>query len=94
MTSKNIVAMIAIVDVKHDGVIDRGEFHTLVNMATLRAIHKEQKNGTLGNYRVTFAPIPLNQMVSNSGNMKPSGIKHKEEKDEPVFYGAISDITH
>ena len=42
LTKGNVEAMIRVVDDNGDGVIDREEFHTLVNMATLRAEHKKE----------------------------------------------------
>ncbi|KAL7541295.1 hypothetical protein ACHAXR_012038 [Thalassiosira sp. AJA248-18] len=55
LTKKNVETMIAVIDENGDGVVDRHEFHTLVRMATLRAIQKQEsklrKKGTVAYLR-------------------------------------------
>eukprot|EP00585_Thalassiosira_rotula_P010679 CAMPEP_0196159808 /NCGR_PEP_ID=MMETSP0910-20130528/46508_1 /TAXON_ID=49265 /ORGANISM="Thalassiosira rotula, Strain GSO102" /LENGTH=842 /DNA_ID=CAMNT_0041424733 /DNA_START=55 /DNA_END=2583 /DNA_ORIENTATION=- len=92
LTKKNVVTMINVVDENGDGTIDREEFHVLVNMATMRAKHKQEskkKRSTNVNYAKSHVPKPISRVddASPSSNIKSSHEEGEEGEDDDHSVG-------
>eukprot|EP00581_Thalassiosira_minuscula_P017864 CAMPEP_0183726730 /NCGR_PEP_ID=MMETSP0737-20130205/24049_1 /TAXON_ID=385413 /ORGANISM="Thalassiosira miniscula, Strain CCMP1093" /LENGTH=557 /DNA_ID=CAMNT_0025958161 /DNA_START=272 /DNA_END=1945 /DNA_ORIENTATION=- len=86
LTKKNVKMMINVVDDNGDGVVDREEFHTLVQMATLRSRSKRKresmgKRGSVSMVKSKVLPKSNDRTddASSSSSFK-SASKSEEEK--------------
>eukprot|EP00571_Detonula_confervacea_P002401 CAMPEP_0172313388 /NCGR_PEP_ID=MMETSP1058-20130122/20144_1 /TAXON_ID=83371 /ORGANISM="Detonula confervacea, Strain CCMP 353" /LENGTH=554 /DNA_ID=CAMNT_0013027033 /DNA_START=179 /DNA_END=1843 /DNA_ORIENTATION=- len=84
LTRKNVASMIDVVDDNGDGVVDRQEFHTLVGMATLRAVHKQESRRlkTVVKIRNSLAGRDRTDDVSSTSSAKSFGSKCEEKKKQ------------
>ncbi|KAL7550917.1 hypothetical protein ACHAWF_014119 [Thalassiosira exigua] len=91
LTKKNIELMIAVVDENGDGVVDREEFHTLVNMATLRAEQKLRKKKSMFFKSSATKPAGSPNASSSSRDRAGSTVRFKETRLPRTFEEALSD---
>lgn len=82
LTKKNVMTMIAVIDENGDGVVDRSEFHTLVSMATLRAVQRKESKKRKRASAIKFANAgrKSHDDTSTSSSRKSTESKCKEDK--------------